>query len=201
MKNKFQQRTYGAPMHHKPHNMTHNMKHITAKPMHQQRGAVLIISLIMLLVLTLLGVSSMRTTTLEEKMAGNLRDKNLAFQAAETALRDGEDLIETLVATSSFDGTSGRLGSADTDPDFFATATWSNTDSIAYSGTMSDVAVQPRYIVKFIKQVSSNDGSMKVGGYGLRGTNTVNNFRVTAKGTGRTATSSAILQAYYGKAM
>ena len=47
----------------------------------QQRGAVLIISLIMLLVLTLLGVTSMRTTILEEKMAGNLRDKNTSFQA------------------------------------------------------------------------------------------------------------------------
>ena len=169
----------------------------------QQRGAVLIISLIMLLVLTLLGVTSMRTTILEEKMAGNLRDKNTSFQAAETALRDGEALIETLLATSSFDGTSGRLGSADTDPDFFASATWDpgEDNSIAYSGTMSGVAEQPRYIVKFVKEVTSDTGSLKVGGYGDGGTNSVNNFRVTAKGTGQSESSSTILQAYYGKAM
>jgi type IV pilus assembly protein PilX len=167
----------------------------------QQHGAVLIISLIMLLVLTLLGVTSMRTSILEEKMAGNLRDKNLSFQAAESALRDGEDLLQTLVATSSFDGTSGRLSASDNDPDFFAYSTWSDSSSIAYSGTMDGVATQPRYIVKFIKQVVSDTGSLKVGGYGDGGTNTVNNFRVTARGTGKTDSSASVLQAYYGKAM
>lgn len=55
-----------------------------------QSGAVLVISLIMLLLLTLIGASSMQTTSLEEKMAGNLRDRNLAFQVAESALRDAE---------------------------------------------------------------------------------------------------------------
>ena len=55
-----------------------------------QSGAVLIVSLIMLLLLTLIGVTAMQTTSLEEKMAGNLRDKNLAFQAAESALRAAE---------------------------------------------------------------------------------------------------------------
>ena len=176
------------------------MHNSTFLPNHQ-RGAVLIISLIMLLVLTLIGVTSMRTTTLEEKMAGNLRDKNLAFQAAETALRDGEDLIETLVATASFNGTGGRLGIADSDPDWFASATWSNSTSIAYSGTMSDVAVQPRYIVKFVKEIEGDQGSLKVGGYGNDKASSVSNFRVTAKGTGKTDSSSAILQAYYGKNM
>ena len=52
-----------------------------------ESGAVLVVSLIMLLLLTLIGVTAMQTTSLEEKMAGNLRDKNLAFQAAESALR------------------------------------------------------------------------------------------------------------------
>ncbi len=182
-------------------NKTHNMTYITTKQLHQQRGAVLIISLIMLLVLTIIGVNAMRTTMLEEKMAGNLRDKNLAFQAAESALRDGEDLFENLVATSSFDGTAGRLGSADTDPDFFDSATWSNSDSIEYSGTMPDVAAPPRYIVKFIKRVEGDSGSLKVSGYGNDRASTVSNFRVTAKGTGKTSTSTALLQAYYGKVM
>ena len=58
-----------------------------------QSGAVLIVSLIMLLLLTLIGVTAMQTTSLEEKMAGNLRDKNLAFQAAESALRAAENSL------------------------------------------------------------------------------------------------------------
>lgn len=49
----------------------------------QQRGSALIIALVFLLILTLLGVSAMQGTSQEEKMAGNLRDLNLAFQGAE----------------------------------------------------------------------------------------------------------------------
>jgi type IV pilus assembly protein PilX len=55
-----------------------------------QTGVVLVISLIILLLLTIIGLTAMQTTALEEKMAGNLRDKSLAFQAAESALRSAE---------------------------------------------------------------------------------------------------------------
>ena len=167
----------------------------------QQHGAVLIVSLIMLLILTIIGVTGMRTTVLEEKMAGNMRDQNLAFQAAEAALRDGEDIVQSLVAISSFDGTSGRLGASDNDPDFFDATTWSSTSSIAYSGTLSDVATQPRLILKYVGQIESNTGSLNMGSYGKRSTNTVSNFRVTARGTGRSDNSQILLQGYYGKVM
>jgi type IV pilus assembly protein PilX len=60
----------------------------------KQDGAVLITALLLLLVMTLLGLSGARTTTLEEKMAGNMRDRHRAFQAAEAALREGERLVE-----------------------------------------------------------------------------------------------------------
>ncbi len=70
-----------------------NKQHIIAK---YQSGVVLIISLIMLLALTLIGVTSSSVTSLEEKMAANTKDINLAFQAAEAALRFAEnDLILT----------------------------------------------------------------------------------------------------------
>ena len=53
-------------------------------------GAVLLVSLAMLLLLTLIGLAGMRMVQLEERMAGNLRDRQMAFQAAEAALRAGE---------------------------------------------------------------------------------------------------------------
>ena len=59
-------------------------------PISEQRGATLAIVLIFLVLVTLIGVTAMTTTTLEEKMAGNLKDQNLAFQAAESALRDAK---------------------------------------------------------------------------------------------------------------
>jgi len=56
----------------------------------RQSGAALITSLIFLTVLTILGMSSLGTALLESRMAGNARDRNIAFQAAEMGLRDAE---------------------------------------------------------------------------------------------------------------
>jgi type IV pilus assembly protein PilX len=56
----------------------------------RQRGVILFIALIFLVVLSLLGVSLYNTTSAEEKMARNYRDVELAGQAAEAALRDAK---------------------------------------------------------------------------------------------------------------
>ena len=53
---------------------------------HDQRGAVLVAGLIILMVLTVLGVSSINTATLELTMAGNAQFHQEAFQAAETGI-------------------------------------------------------------------------------------------------------------------
>lgn len=58
-----------------------------------QRGAVLLVALIFLLVLTLLGVSSMDGTILETKMSMNTQEKNWSFQVAEAALRQATELL------------------------------------------------------------------------------------------------------------
>ncbi len=60
-----------------------------------QSGMVLITSLIFLLVMSLTSVTAMKVTGLEEKMAGNSRNQNLAFQSAENALRDAEAYINS----------------------------------------------------------------------------------------------------------
>ena len=52
----------------------------------RQKGVALAVGLVVLLVLTLIGVSSMSVTTLELRMASNLQSKNHAFQAAEAGL-------------------------------------------------------------------------------------------------------------------
>lgn len=55
---------------------------------------VLLVSLVFLLLLTLLGISSMQNATLQEKMAGSITLRNQSFQAAEAALRVGESSIQ-----------------------------------------------------------------------------------------------------------
>lgn len=58
--------------------------------MNTQRGVVLIVSLVFLLLLTLLGTSSMQNATLQEKVAGALALRDASFQAAEAVLRTAE---------------------------------------------------------------------------------------------------------------
>jgi type IV pilus assembly protein PilX len=64
-----------------------------------QTGAVLITGLIFLIVLTMLGVTAARIATLEGRMSGNMRDRALALQAADLALRDAEVEINASFAT------------------------------------------------------------------------------------------------------
>lgn len=59
----------------------------------QQRGVALLTALIFLVVLTLLGIGVFTTTTSEEKMARNFRDKEIALQGAEAAMNEAKMLI------------------------------------------------------------------------------------------------------------
>jgi type IV pilus assembly protein PilX len=61
-----------------------------------QHGAALVVSLIMLLIMTILALSMSQTTRMHERMAGNSRDYDLAFQAGESALRSAEAEIRGL---------------------------------------------------------------------------------------------------------
>ena len=56
----------------------------------RQRGAVLYIALILLLILTIIGIAAARLQTGEAVMARNDHNHQLALQAAEAALRDAE---------------------------------------------------------------------------------------------------------------
>ncbi|MFJ3483596.1 PilX N-terminal domain-containing pilus assembly protein [Pseudomonas sp. NPDC090202] len=58
--------------------------------MNTQRGVVMVVCLVFLLLLSLLAVSSMQNATLQEKVAGSLRLRDATFQQAEALLRQGE---------------------------------------------------------------------------------------------------------------
>lgn len=53
----------------------------------KQSGVALVVGLIVLLIMTLLGITSMSATTTELKIAGNLQSQNYAFQNAESAYK------------------------------------------------------------------------------------------------------------------
>jgi type IV pilus assembly protein PilX len=70
------------------------MKQRTPKiSLSKQSGAVLLVSLIMLLLLTIIGLSAVNITTLDTRIAANSRDRGIAFDAAETALNVATEAI------------------------------------------------------------------------------------------------------------
>jgi type IV pilus assembly protein PilX len=68
------------------------MKHYTRQT---QRGFVLPTALIFLIIMTLIAITAIRRATTDEKIAGNIRTQNIAFQAAESALRFCQRDLET----------------------------------------------------------------------------------------------------------
>lgn len=71
---------------------------IERKKLHRQRGATLIVSLVILAVVTVLGIASIRSSSLQLKMSASARDRAVAFQLAESALTRVESILSATPA-------------------------------------------------------------------------------------------------------
>lgn len=160
-----------------------------------QRGAVLIVSMLLLLIMTLIGVTGMRNTTLEEKMVGNTRDLQLAFNAAEGALRRSEDLLRVVNLPNfvAYDGTNTG-GYYNPDSTIWTQISWTLADNFAVdcgSNTLAadlGVSAQPTCYIEQLPAVKA--GADLEAGTAL----TQNMYRITARALGGTTTSEVILQ-------
>lgn len=63
----------------------------------RESGAALFVSLILLLVITLLGLTSSNVSILQERMASNVRESNVALQRAEATLREIERQLDAAI--------------------------------------------------------------------------------------------------------
>lgn len=63
------------------------------KNYYRQNGAVLVVALLLLLVITLVSVASMQRSVMQERMTANLYERQLAVQQVEAALRSAEDWV------------------------------------------------------------------------------------------------------------
>lgn len=173
----------------------------------RQDGAVLVTGLLILLVMTILGISGMSSTSMQERMSGNDRDRQIAFQAAEAALREGEEFV----LTSSYDaldplnftaactnGLCQKIASG-TDNNWTDNTVWStSTKHRVYSGNFAEITSNPKYIVEDL-------GKVLIPGVGLltdcynRPFPCPNMYRITAMGTGSSGTSRVMLQSVFRK--
>lgn len=60
----------------------------------RQQGAVLVVSLLLLLLLTVIAITAANVSTLQLRMASNSQQQNIAFQAAESGLRLGQEWVD-----------------------------------------------------------------------------------------------------------
>jgi type IV pilus assembly protein PilX len=167
-------------------------------------------ALVFLLLLTILGIAALNTTSLEEKMAHNVKDRNLAFQAAESALIVAENWIYTQVGKPVFPNNPIGLytpvtSDTDADPNW-KDSTWSTNNVVTYpstpgltvSGSLGKIQTQPKYIVEDMGEIPESGGSLVLtSSYKGKGTTVV---RITARGTGGTDAAVVMLQSTYSRA-
>lgn len=192
--------------------------HTTSQPLplaanspRKQHGAVLVMALLMLFVLTLIGVSSISTTTMEEKMSGNTRNRHLAFQAAESGSRDAERFITANIANPEGLFTAGgagglySIGNGPSSTDAVDPTWWANVAAnprISYLPDVQDVLTKPQYTIEYLgvtEQQEADDleirGGENVGG----GQGAIHTYRITTRGTGLTNSSVVVIQSHFGK--
>lgn len=170
----------------------------------RERGATLIVALVLLLIMTLIGVAGMQDTTLQEKMVGNMRDRNLAFQAAEAALRGGERYLQAATLPG-FTNTAGLINKAyvipllnaplrSGDPAFWESYPWdSNARTYSSTATFTELSAAPRYVIEEVPTVFSAPGeSVK-----FTALKELKSYRVTARAQGGTTDAVVILQSTY----
>ncbi len=168
----------------------------------KQQGVVLVISMILLFVMTGLVVASVNTTRFEERMAGATRDMNFSFQAAESALKDGENYLTTAILPP-FNGTNGLYQGSTSGDDLFedGTVDWAAAgDCVSYTGTaLPNVQSQPCYYIEELNVVitggATGGGSITIG-QGAPPTTTAY-YRVTARGVGVSNNSETIVQSVF----
>lgn len=170
-------------------------------PENQQRGAALVVTLILLLIMSLIGVTAMRSTTEQERMSGAFQDHNRAFQAAESALREGERMVQTVLVPT-FSGTNGWYDADDglNRPDWENRATdpaETGMGVMQYSRD-HDLSQRPEYYIERLPPVITEGG---VGGSLALGDGAAQEefvlFRVVARGFGNSPGSVAVVESVF----
>lgn len=165
-----------------------------------ESGAILPMTLIILFILTLLAISAMQGSILEERMGGNMLDHDVAFYATESALSEGENYIANLT-TAPIPTTSCSTQPCvfNFDPNIDLTQqsdAWWQANATPFgtapqhTSTIPKVANQPYYRIEYLKFVPDN---LSVNSHGTYF------YRITGRGFGKNSNNISILQSTVGK--
>lgn len=169
----------------------------------RQRGAVLPIALIILLVVTIISMQGTESTLLQEKMTSAVRDSHIALEVAQSGLADAEAYIETLVSTVDFkvNGTvdpttnlGGLYVEGSAPIDIFASG-------VVWRPAVTSVdGITPKYFIEELGIIDEEDNVNLQTAYGqTSGQGDVTGFRVVSRGEGKNTNTVRVVIAYYGK--
>ncbi|MDP5009002.1 MAG: PilX N-terminal domain-containing pilus assembly protein [Glaciimonas sp.] len=150
-------------------------------------GIALPMVLIFVVIMMLIGATAIRNATMGEKMAGNSRSQQLAFQAAEQALRFCENAMIT-GATTPVKLTPAAATAANL---WDVAANWTDdTKSTKVTTTTAGVKTAPRCMVENMTDTMALDPTQTRRDASLKA------FRITARGTGASDNAVVLLQSY-----
>ena len=156
------------------------------------RGATLLVSMVLLLLMSAAALTALKAVKTEERMAGNLQDSYLAFQAAEAALREAEELLAQ-PDLPPFGASEGhyRFDQAGIPTPFAFT----NANARQYGRDLDGVSRRPLYILEQLEGGAEQGASLVIGTrYGPEWRTT---YRITALGFGGSALTRVVLQTTY----
>ena len=147
----------------------------------RQSGAALVVSLIFLLLMTMLSTSTMRSATMQERMAGNTKDYNVGFQRAEAALREAETYLRTTVVLPDFDDTGAHyLVNSANRPSWHTYPPSDGSGFISYTGPTYGSGQAPQYFLERLTTARPAGTETETG----TSVDEIFYFRVTAVGFG-----------------
>jgi type IV pilus assembly protein PilX len=181
----------------------------------RQRGLSLVTTLVLMLATLGLGVAVMGVNVMEEKLIANTKDRDLALQAAEAALRDAEqDVASNVSATTAFTDTCasglctppsqrdslGTLASLPVDDsrlgfDWTVDANVRRYGQFTGAAQFPSVAQQPRYVIEKFSFLGTPAGESVV--LGAEPTAPGVGYRITARAVGARAETVVVLQSIY----
>lgn len=163
----------------------------------KQDGVVMFVALILLLILSLLGVTAARMQTVEERMARNDNNRQLGAQAAEAALRAAEVGLLTGTYVNFAGNTNGLYAPLLTLGSPLTGMNWGSAGATApYLGpaltNLPPASQAPKIVIENMPPVAvaGEDISMAA----INGPSPVAVYRVTSQGVGADGTSTTTLQ-------
>jgi Tfp pilus assembly protein PilX len=157
----------------------------------RQKGSALISSLMILILIMIIGVTSMSVSDIQFKLAGNLQFESTAMTSSETAIVEAENWLATGTnyRTGGFAAYSnatphlypmGYLAALTAPANDVLTMTWSDSNSRESATSTSG---NQRYLIELLEQnVKLIGDNIAVGGRTSTGCSQVSNFRITARG-------------------